>query len=89
MKTRVSLKYFVTDCCFKNSLLELEKKSKELKDREVRDGKLNIRKEIEKLFFKPIKVPIDEKEMIKKGTFPRNNWCDWWIKYIPEAIKKW
>ena len=45
----------------KFSLLELEKHSTELKDRELRDSrKVRIKREIEDLFFEPIIEPIDD-----------------------------
>ena len=56
----------------KNSLLEVEKDFLELKDRELKDKQVKIKREIEELFFKQIIVSMDdmdkfeEKEM-KKG----------------------
>ena len=56
----------------KNSLLELEKDFIELKDIELKDRELRIKREIEELFFKPITMSIDgmdkfeQKEMKKK-----------------------
>ena len=44
----------------KNSLLELEKDFIEFKDRESKDRKTKINREIEKLFFKPIIVSINK-----------------------------
>ena len=55
----------------------MEKVFKEIKDRELRDMKLKIRKEIEELFLKPITVSIndmdkfEEKETMKKITFAK------------------
>ena len=55
----------------------MEKVFKEIKDRELRDMKSKIRKEIEELFLKPINVSIndmdkfEEKEMMKKITFAK------------------
>ena len=40
----------------KNSLLELEKDFTELEDRELKDKEVKHKREIEKLFFKPIIV---------------------------------
>ena len=40
----------------KNSLLELEKDFIELKDIELKEREVNIKREIEELFFKPIIV---------------------------------
>ena len=42
----------------KNSLLELEKEFIELKDIELKDREVKIKREIEGLFFKPIIVPV-------------------------------
>ena len=50
----------------KNSLLELEKDFIELKDRELKDREVNIKIEIEELFFKPIVVSIDDMERFGK-----------------------
>ena len=44
----------------KNSLLELEKYFIELKDRELKDKEVKIKREIEELFFKIIVVSIDD-----------------------------
>ena len=55
----------------KNSLLELKKYFIELKGGELKDRDIEIKREIEELFFKPIIVSIDdmgkfeEKEMKK------------------------
>ena len=43
----------------KNSLLELEKDFKELKDRELKDREVKIKRETEELFFKLIIMSID------------------------------
>ena len=43
-----------------NSLLELEKDFIELKDTELKDREVDIKREIEELFFKPIIVSADE-----------------------------
>ena len=72
----------------KNSLLELEKDFKELKDREVK-----IKREIEELLFKPIIVYIDdmdkfEQKEMRKIRPIKNTWYDWLINYIPEPIRK-
>ena len=56
----------------KSSLLQLEKKFKELKERELKDRERKVRKGIGELFFKPINTSIEdmdkfeEKEMMKK-----------------------
>ena len=44
----------------KNSLLELEKYFIELKGGELKDRDIEIKREIEELFFKPIIVSIDD-----------------------------
>ena len=65
----------------------------ELKDKELKDGELKIKKEIEELFHKPVIVSIDDmdtfeqKEMKKKRPI-KNSWYDWLIDYIPNPIKK-
>ena len=72
----------------KNSLLELEKGFVELKDRELR-----IKREIEKLFFKPVIVLMDdmdkfEQKEIKEIRPIKNSWYNWLINYITEPITK-
>ena len=58
----------------KNSLLELKKYFIELKGGELKDRDIEIKREVEELFFKPIIVSIDdmgkfeEKEMKKIRT---------------------
>ena len=42
-----------------NGLLELEKHFVELKDRKLKDREVNIKREIEELFLKPIVVSTD------------------------------
>ena len=42
----------------KNDLLELEKDFIELKDRELKDREVKIKRDIEELFFKPIIVSM-------------------------------
>ena len=77
----------------KNSLLELEKGFKELKDSKLKDREVKIKREIEVLFFKPIIVSIDDmdkfeqKEMKKIGRI-KNSCYDWFINYIHESIRK-
>ena len=44
----------------KNSLLGLEKHFVQLKDRELKDREVNIKRGIEELFFKQIIVTIDD-----------------------------
>ena len=43
----------------KNSLLELEKFFRELKDKKLKDTEIEIKKKIEVLLFKTFIVPID------------------------------
>ena len=50
----------------KNSLLRSEKDFIELKDRELKDRKVKIEREIEELFFKPISVSIDDMDWFEK-----------------------
>ena len=50
----------------KNSLLELEKYFVELKDIELKDREVKIKRGIEKLFLKPIIVSIDDMDRFKK-----------------------
>ena len=64
-----------------------------MKHRELKDREVEFKREIEKLFFKPIIVSIDgidkfkQKEM-KKIRPIKNNWYDWLFNYIPEPIRK-
>ena len=71
----------------KNSLLELEKDFIELKDSELKDREIRIKREIEELLFKLITVSIDgtdkfEQIEMKKITPIKNTWYDWLINYI-------
>ena len=50
----------------KNSRLELEKDFIELKDRELKQTELKIKREIEELFFKPIIVSVDDMDKFKE-----------------------
>ena len=77
----------------KNSLLELEKDFIELKNRELKDREVKIKREIEELFIKSIVLSIDdmdrfEKKEMKKIRPIKNTWYDWLINYIPEPIRK-
>ena len=62
-----------------------------MKDRELKDREVKIKREIEQLFFKSIIVFIDdidkfeEKEM-KKIRPVKNTWYGLLINYIPESI---
>ena len=55
--------------------------------------KVKIKREIEKLFLKPILVFIDdmvkfEKKEMNKISPIKNIWYDWLINYIPEPIRE-
>ena len=49
-----------------NSLLELEKDSIELYDKELKERETKIKREIEELFLKPIIVSIDDMDKLEK-----------------------
>ena len=74
----------------KNSFLELEKDFIELKDRELKDKEVKIKREIEELFFELIIVSIDDmdkfEQEVKKMRPVKNIWYDWLINYIPEPL---
>ena len=78
----------------KNSLLELEKDFIELKDIELKDREVKIKRKIEELLFKPTMISIDDmnsfesKKQMRKPRPTENTWHDWLIKYIPEPIRK-
>ena len=50
----------------KNRFLELEKDFTELKDRELKDREVKIKREIEELFFKLIIVSVDDMDRFEK-----------------------
>ena len=50
----------------KNRFLELEKDFTELKDRELKDIEVKIKREIEELFFKLIIVSVDDMDRFEK-----------------------
>ena len=50
----------------KNRFLELEKDFTELKDRELKDREVKIKREIEELFFKFIIVSVDDMDRFEK-----------------------
>ena len=65
----------------KNNLLELEKDFSELKDGKLKDREVKIKRTIEKLFFKPIILPIDDMEKseqkeLNKIRAMRSTWYD-------------
>ena len=64
-----------------------------MKDRELKDREVKIKREIEELFFKRIIVSIDdmnkfEQKEMKKIRLIKNTWYDWMINYIPQSIRK-
>ena len=64
-----------------------------MKDRELKDREVKIKREIEELFFKITIVSIDDmkkfdqKEMKERGPI-KNTWFDWLINYISKPIRK-
>ena len=64
-----------------------------MKNRELKDRELKIKREIEELFFKPTVVSIDnmdnfEQKEMKKIRPIKNTWYDWLINDIAEPIRK-
>ena len=64
-----------------------------MKDRELKDREVKIKREIEELIFKRIIVSIDdmnkfEQKEMKKIRLIKNTWYDWMINYIPQSIRK-
>ena len=51
----------------KNSLSELKKDFKELKNRELRDKETKIKKEMEEHFFELVNVSIDDMDKFEKN----------------------
>ena len=79
----------------KNGPSELERDFIELKDSELKEREVKIKRKIEELFFKLIIVSIDnmdkfEKKEMKKIRPFMIDWlkCDWLISYIPKPITK-
>ena len=74
----------------KNRLLEGEKDFIELKDIELKDREIKIKREIEELFFKPTIDDMDrfEKIEMKKIRPIKNTWYDRLINYILKPIRK-
>ena len=77
----------------KNSLLELEKGFIELKDKELKDREVKVKREILELFSKPIIVSTDEmdkfeQQEMKKIRPIKNTWNNWLIDYILEPARK-
>ena len=64
-----------------------------MKDKELKDREVKIKREIEELFFKLIIVSIDDmdkfeqKKEMKKIRTIKNTWYDSLINYIPEPIR--
>ena len=56
----------------KNSLLQLEKDCIELKDRELKDIEVKIKREMEELFFKPVIVSIDDMDKFEQRRNEEN-----------------
>ena len=69
----------------KNNLLELDKDFIELKDRELNNRKLKIKREIEVQLFKPFIVFRDDMNKFEEN---KTNWKHWLINYIPEPVAK-
>ena len=64
-----------------------------MKDRELKDREVKIKRDIEEIFFKPIIVHIDDMDKFEQKetnqTRPiKNTWYDWLITYIPEPTRK-
>ena len=59
-------KNYAIEPIFLNILLELDKDFIKLKDRELKDRNVKIKREIEELFFKPNVVSIDDMDNKKK-----------------------
>ena len=77
----------------KNSILELEKYFIELNDIELKDRETKIKREIEKLFLKPIFVSIDDMDRFEKKRNEENKtnkktWCHRLISYILKPLRK-
>ena len=56
----------------KNRLLELQKDFRELKDIELKDREVKIKREVEERFFKPIIVSIDDIDRFSKKPNEEN-----------------
>ena len=67
----------------KFSLLELEKDFIELKDRNVKDREVRIKREIEELFLKPIIVSMDDMDKFEQKEMKirpiENTLFDWLV----------
>ena len=58
--------------CERTSLLELGKDFIELKDIELKDRKVKIKREIEEVFFEPIIASIDDVDRFEKNINEEN-----------------
>ena len=63
-----------------------------MKEREVKDREIKIKREMEELFFKSVIVSIDnlckfEQKEMKKMRPIKNTWYGWLINYILEPIR--
>ena len=64
-----------------------------LKDNDLKEREVKIKREIEKLFLKPTVVSIDdvdkiEQKEMKKIRPIKKTFYGWLINYIPDSIKK-
>ena len=64
-----------------------------MKDIELKEREVKIKREIKKLFFKPIIVSIDdmdrfERKEMKKIRPIKNTWFYWLVNYISNSIKR-
>ena len=66
-----------------NSLLEIDKDFKELRDKKLRDRDIKIRKEIEELFFKPVNISIDNMDKSQEKNDEEDTVCK---KYLVELV---
>ena len=77
----------------KNGPLELGNDVIELKDKELKDREVKIKRETEELLFKLIIVSIDdmdkfEQKEMRKIRPLKSTWYEWLINYIPEPRRK-
>ena len=77
----------------KNNLLELQKDFMELKDIELKDREVKIKREIEEILCQPIFVSIHdmdkfEQKVMKKIRPIETNQYDCLINYIPKPLRK-
>ena len=77
----------------KNSILVWEKDFTGLKDRELKDREVKIKREIEELFWKLIIVSFDdldkfEQKEMKKIMLIKSTLCDWLSNYISDTKRE-